>query len=48
MKLFYELHAQKQTIIVVTHEAQIASHCRRIVRLEDGHVAEDRINQERT
>jgi len=42
MKLFDELHAQKQTIIVVTHEAEIANHCHRIVRLEDGHVAEDR------
>jgi putative ABC transport system ATP-binding protein len=45
MKLFDELHAQKQTIIVVTHEAEIANHCHRIVRLEDGHVAEDRRNQ---
>jgi putative ABC transport system ATP-binding protein len=42
MKLFDELHAQKQTIIVVTHEQEIANHCHRIVRLEDGHVAEDR------
>ncbi len=42
MKLFDELHEQKQTIIVVTHESEIASHCHRIVRLEDGHVAEDR------
>jgi len=42
MKLFDELHAQKQTIIIVTHEPEIANHCLRIVRLEDGHVAEDR------
>ncbi len=42
MKLFDELHDQKQTIIVVTHEAEIANHCHRIVRLEDGRVAEDR------
>ncbi len=48
MKLFDELHAQKQTIIVVTHEAAIANHCHRIVRLEDGRVAEDRRNLERT
>ena len=45
MKLFDELHAQKQTIIVVTHEPDIASHCHRIVRLEDGRVAEDRRNK---
>lgn len=46
MKLFDELHNQKQTIIVVTHEAAIANHCHRIVRLEDGHVAEDRRTRE--
>jgi putative ABC transport system ATP-binding protein len=44
MKLFDELHQQKQTIIIVTHEPDIANHCHRIVRLEDGHVAEDRRN----
>jgi putative ABC transport system ATP-binding protein len=48
MKLFDELHSQKQTIIVVTHEASIANHCHRIIRLEDGHVAEDRRTQERS
>jgi len=41
MKLFDELHAQNQTIIIVTHEAEIADHCQRIVRMEDGHVASD-------
>jgi putative ABC transport system ATP-binding protein len=45
MKLFDELHDQKQTIIIVTHEAEIAHHCHRIVRLEDGHVAEDHRTQ---
>ena len=44
MKLFDELHDQKQTIIIVTHESEIANHCHRIVRLEDGHVAEDHRN----
>ncbi len=42
MKLFDELHKQNQTIIIVTHEPEIANHCLRIVRLEDGRVAEDR------
>jgi putative ABC transport system ATP-binding protein len=46
MKLFDELHSQKQTIIIVTHEAEIAQHCHRVVRLEDGHVAEDRRTKE--
>jgi putative ABC transport system ATP-binding protein len=47
MKLFDELHAQRQTIIIVTHEAEIAEHCQRIVRMEDGRVAEDRVNPNR-
>ena len=46
MKLFDELHKQNQTIIIVTHEPDIANHCRRIIRLEDGHVAEDRTRTE--
>jgi putative ABC transport system ATP-binding protein len=41
MKLFDELHAQNQTIIIVTHEAEIADHCQRIIRMEDGRVASD-------
>jgi putative ABC transport system ATP-binding protein len=44
MKLFDELHAQKQTIIIVTHEPEIAAHCQRIIRMEDGRVAEDKFN----
>ncbi len=48
MRLFDELHEQKQTIIIVTHEAEIAGHCHRIVRLEDGRVAEDRRTRERS
>jgi len=45
MKLFDELHAQKQTILIVTHEPEIAAHCQRIIRMEDGRVAEDHRNQ---
>lgn len=46
MKLFDELHNNRQTIVIVTHEPEIADHCQRIVRLEDGRVAEDRRNGE--
>ena len=36
MALFDALHAQGQTVIVVTHEADIAAHCQRVVELVDG------------
>jgi putative ABC transport system ATP-binding protein len=42
MALFDELHAEGQTIILVTHEQEIAEHCRRVVRLSDGKVVSDR------
>ena len=41
MRLFDELYDEGQTIIVVTHESEIAAHCRRVIRLLDGRVAED-------
>ena len=42
MQLFDELHGEGQTIIMVTHEPDVAAHCSRVIRLEDGRVAEDR------
>lgn len=41
MRLFDELYDEGQTIIVVTHENDIAEHCRRIIRLLDGRIAAD-------
>ncbi len=46
MALFDTLHAEGQTVIVVTHEPDIAAHCRRSVRLHDGRVQSDVINPE--
>jgi putative ABC transport system ATP-binding protein len=41
MRVFDLLHGQGQTIIVVTHEADIAAHAARVVTLRDGRVASD-------
>jgi putative ABC transport system ATP-binding protein len=41
MRVFGTLHAQGQTIVMVTHEAEIAAHAERTVVLRDGHVASD-------
>ncbi len=37
------LHARGHTVIVVTHEEDIAAHAHRLVRLHDGAVVEDRV-----
>ena len=42
MKLFAELHAQGNTLIVVTHDDAVAAHAHREIRLRDGHVEVDR------
>jgi putative ABC transport system ATP-binding protein len=42
MDLFSQLHAEGQTVIIVTHDPVIAACCRRLVRLHDGRIAEDR------
>jgi putative ABC transport system ATP-binding protein len=41
MNLFDEIHANGNTVIVVTHEEDIAAHAHRIIRLIDGQVASD-------
>jgi len=41
MELFNELNAAGNTLIVVTHEEDIAAHARRVVRLLDGKIVED-------
>jgi putative ABC transport system ATP-binding protein len=43
MALFDQLHGDGQTIIIVTHEPEIAAHCLREVRLRDGLVESDRM-----
>jgi putative ABC transport system ATP-binding protein len=44
MNLFEAIYNQGNTIIVVTHEEEIARHARRIIRLRDGLVETDEMN----
>jgi putative ABC transport system ATP-binding protein len=41
LALIRELHAGGQTVVMVTHEPEIAAQCRRIVRLRDGCIVSD-------
>jgi putative ABC transport system ATP-binding protein len=41
MKVFEDLASSGQTVIMVTHEADIAAHARRVVVLRDGLVSTD-------
>jgi putative ABC transport system ATP-binding protein len=46
MGLLEEIHEKGNTIILVTHEEDIARHAHRIIRLKDGFIDTDEINQD--
>lgn len=41
MKLFGDIHAQGNTVILVTHEEEIAAYAHRVIRLRDGMIESD-------
>ncbi|KGO90188.1 ABC transporter ATP-binding protein [Flavobacterium suncheonense] len=45
MNLFDEIHANGNTVILVTHEEDIARHAHRIIRLKDGMIESDNPNR---
>ena len=48
MKILYDLHQRGNTIILVTHEKEIAMHASRIITIFDGKIKEDRLNESMT
>jgi putative ABC transport system ATP-binding protein len=46
MALFEELYEAGNTIIVVTHEEDIAQHARRVIKLRDGIIESDKMSSE--
>jgi putative ABC transport system ATP-binding protein len=45
MAIFGKLHSEGHTIIVITHENDIAAHCRRIIYLKDGIIHSDKLTE---
>ncbi|MEM9915610.1 MAG: ABC transporter ATP-binding protein [Planctomycetota bacterium] len=41
LALFEELHQSGQTVVVITHDEEVAHHCERVVRLRDGLIDRD-------
>jgi putative ABC transport system ATP-binding protein len=42
LAIFKRLHKQDRTIIMITHDSNVAEHCDRVIVLKDGRIAEER------
>lgn len=45
MEIFEKIHNDGNTIIIVTHEPDISEHCHRIIKLRDGIIETDEVNE---
>jgi len=48
MNIFDKIHAEGNTVILVTHEEEIANYARRIIRLRDGIIESDQVKEKHT
>jgi putative ABC transport system ATP-binding protein len=46
MELFCDLHAAGMTVVIVTHEPQVAAYAQRLIRFRDGRIISDEANAE--
>jgi len=42
LRLFEDLHQGGATLVIVTHDEYVAAHCRRVVRMQDGSIVDER------
>ncbi|AKJ42885.1 MacB family efflux pump subunit [Pragia fontium] len=46
LKILKDLHQQGHTVVIVTHDMQIAEHAERIIEISDGSIIADRVNHQ--
>ena len=46
MKILHELHREGRTIILITHDNEIATEAQRVIRIQDGQIIADYLNEE--
>jgi len=45
MNIFDELNAEGNTIILITHDPEVAAHASRVIKMKDGHIESDKTNE---